>query len=294
MTVQADTLLTVKQIIWSLVAVLWGTLKIRDATAQVPQYIFEQENNWTFGQIVPALLLAIPIFSTIIQFASNWTVSEYSDCLDLHGLSARDFRFTKPYPFATQISELPGLLTDVYTSHASWLWPSLVGMLVPALYFTFEAFSHNFGPATGMKPFDSLVEVWFTQFGLLWYMFLGTPCVYSSILAIGLALDSWFESPSKLVTRCKSFLYLVLVIFMGLAYAASWLCLVYFGFQSHLFEGLYMSDSAFDKIFLHIVTCVVIAFLYYVFYLCVAIPVEVWRRKEVQNHSLPTRSMISP
>lgn len=266
-----------------MVAVLWGTLKIRDATAQLPQDIFEQENNWTFGQIVPVLLLAIPIFSTIIQFASSWNVSECSDCVDLHAPCARDSEVIKPYPFATQSSELPGILTDVYTSHTNWLWPSIVGILVPAIYFTFEAFSHNFGPATGMKPFDSLVEVWFTQFGLLWYTFLGTPCVFSSILAIELALDSWFESPSKLVTRCKTSLYLFLAIFMGLAYAASWLCLVYFGFQSHLFGGLYISDKAFDKIFLHIVTCVVIALMYYVFYLCVAIPAQVWARKEVQD-----------
>lgn len=266
-----------------MVAVLWGTLKIRDATAQLPQNVFDQENNWTFGQIVPVLLLAIPIFSTIIQFASNWTVSEYSDCPDLYPLCPRDYGATKPYPFATQISEVPDNLTNGYTSHANWLWPSLVGMLVPALYFTFEAFSHNFGPATGMKPFDSLIEVWFTQFGLLWYMFLGIPCIFSSILAIGLALDSWFESPSKLLTRCKIFLYLFLVIFMGLAYAASWLCLVYFGFQSHLFGSLYMSDRAFDKIFLHIVTCAVIALTYYVFYLCVAIPAQIWARKEAQD-----------
>lgn len=277
-----ENLLTVRQVVWVLVAIPWGALKIRGATAQLPRDIFEQENDWTFGQIVPVLLLVVPIFGTIIHLASNGTGSDPSGGHDhetpgagAHGAHGA----RKPYPFATQNSELHEILTDDYSSRARWLWPSLGGLFLSAAYFTYEAFSHNFGFAKGPEAYGSLVEVWFTRMGLLWYIIFGLPCILSNTVAIGLALDAWFESPSKLATRAKIAAYQVLAILMATAYAVAWLFLVYFGFQSYLFKGLYVSDKFVDKIGLHVLTCMIMALLYYGFYLLVAFSVRlsVWK-----------------
>lgn len=266
--------------IWLLVAILWGTLKTRGATAQLPQDIFEQENDWTFGQIVPVLLLAVPIFATIIHLTFNWSNPDYSDrphhCMP-------SFEICRSYPFATHSSELPKDLTATYTSRTRWLWPSLVGLFVSTTYFTHEAFSQNFDFGQGLKADGSLVDVWFTRYGLLWYMTLGLPCTLSNAVAIGLALDAWFESPSKLVTLFKIAVYQLFVIFLAVAYAVAWFFLVYLGYQSYLFEGLSMSDNVVDKIFLHILTCMLMAFLYYGFYLVVAFSVPVSIRKGTQD-----------
>lgn len=258
---------------------MWGTLKIRGATGQLPQDIFKQENDWTFGQITPVLLLAVPIFGMIIHLASSRTAAHLSDGHhhDTPGLEPSVAR--KPYPFATQSSELPEILTGAYTACVCWHWPNLVGLFLSTAYFMYMAISHNFGLANGMKPSGSLVEVWFTRYGLFWYMILGLPCMFSNIVAIGLALDAWFESPGKLVMHAKIFLYLFLVVFMTLAYVGIWLWLVFFGFESYLFEDLYLSDKAADRNLLHVITCILLNLLHYIFYLFVAFSVQIWTRR---------------
>lgn len=106
-----ESSLTVLQVIWILFAIVWGGFKIIGATAQLPRDIFEQENQWTFGLIVPVLLLAVPIFGTIIHLASNWTASDPSDGHDHDTPNAVESGPRKPYPFTTQSSELPEPLT---------------------------------------------------------------------------------------------------------------------------------------------------------------------------------------
>lgn len=258
------------QKIWILLAVVWGGFKVIGATAQLPQDIFEQENQWTFGQIVPVLLLVVPIFGTIIHLASSSTVSDPSDGQDDETPDAVASGAHKPYPFATQTSELPETLTDAYSSRARWLWPSLVGFFLSTAYFAFEVFSNNFGITRGLKPYGSLVEVWFTHLGLLWYIIFGLPFMLSNTVAIGLALDAWLERPSKFVTRARTFLYLFLVTIMAVGSMSAWLWLVFLNYQSYLFEGLHMSDNTTDWILLHIIRCLLMNFLYYIFYLFMA------------------------
>jgi hypothetical protein len=134
-----------------------------------------------------------------------------------------------------------------------------------------------------MESYGSLVDVYFIHFWLLWYIVLGLPCIFSNMIATGLALDLWFKSPSKLVTRTKTCLYLFMVVFQAMTYAISWLCLVFLDFQSYLFENLDMSDKVIERVFLHICTCVLLVPVYYIFYLLVAIPVQVCARKGGRN-----------
>lgn len=46
---------------------LWGTFKLRQAQMSLPggKEILESEDQWTFGQIIPILLLIVPITSTM-------------------------------------------------------------------------------------------------------------------------------------------------------------------------------------------------------------------------------------
>lgn len=262
------------QVIWILLAIVWGGFKIIGATAQLPRDIFEQENQWTFGQIVPVLLLAVPIFGTIIHLASNTTASDPSDGHEHETANPVASGARKPYPFTAQNSELPETLTDAYSFRALWLWPSLVGFFLSTAYFAFEVFSNNFGITRGMRPYGSLVEVWFTHLGLLWYIIFGLPCLLSNTVAIGLALDAWLERPSKFVTRARTFVYLFLVTLMALGSVSAWLWLVFLNYQSYLFEGLHMSDNITDWILLHIIRCLLMNFLYYIFYLLIAFTVH--------------------
>lgn len=270
--------------IWLLVAVIWGTFRVRGATAQLPQEIFEQENAWTFGQIVPVLLLAVPIFATVIQFASDRNNNpgdqpRHDQPRGAPGAAGA----RKPYPFGTQTRDLPGALAGGYGPRSRWLWPSLAGLFVSAVCFTFQAFSHNFDFVQGLRPSESLVDVWFTRFGLLWYILLGLPCVFCSAVAIGLALDRWLGGPGGLAAGLKVVLYQLLVLSLVASFAGSWVVLVYYEFQAYLFEDLFMSEKAGDKILMHIITCISMVFLYYGVYLFVASSVSVFTRKEVND-----------
>lgn len=114
--------------------------------------------------------------------------------------------------------------------------------------FTHQAFLHNFDFVSELKPRNSLVDVWFARWGLFWYILLGIPCVFCSVVAIGLALDRCLESPGGVATGLKIASYQVLVLFLAVTFAASWILLVYVGYQSYFFEGLYMSEKVGDNI----------------------------------------------
>lgn len=61
---------------------------------------------------------------------------------------------------------------------------------------------------------------------------------------------------------------------MALGSVSLWLWLVFLNYQSYLFEGLHMSDNTTDWILLHIIRCLLMNFLYYIFYLFMAFTVH--------------------
>lgn len=151
--------------------------------------------------------------------------------------------------------------------------------------FTHRAFLHNFDFVSELKPRSSLVDVWFARWGLFWYILLGIPCVFCSVVAIGLARDRWLESPGGVATGLKIASYQVLVLFLAVTYAASWILLVYVGYQSYFFEDLYMSEKVGDKILMHISTSMSLVLLYHGVYLFVTFSVSGFNRQKVWDNA---------
>ncbi|KAF0323547.1 hypothetical protein GQ607_009228, partial [Colletotrichum asianum] len=63
-------------VFWLFVILLWGTVKVLAARNTIrsksPEVALEEE-QWTFGQILPVFLLLGPLFAMVGIFASNMT-----------------------------------------------------------------------------------------------------------------------------------------------------------------------------------------------------------------------------
>ncbi|ORY63335.1 uncharacterized protein BCR38DRAFT_524914 [Pseudomassariella vexata] len=68
---------------WLVIAMLWGTIKLVKARNvlfyEVPD-IFHEENEWTFGQIIPVLLLVDPLISPAASFALKMLLRNIKAC----------------------------------------------------------------------------------------------------------------------------------------------------------------------------------------------------------------------
>lgn len=260
---------------------IWGTFKITGTRNTLPKEILEEENAWTFGQIVPVLLLAMPLFSMVSQLIPNeaTTISTTG-----HEVSfSTDVPRRPPYPFSTQHSELSSIITGNYTYETYWLRPCIVCLLLAILCFIVDAFCLSFNIFYGMGPSISLVEVWFTSFGLLWYITLFLPCAFANLISLGLALDSWLGTPTKLKVRTKLSLYRMLVMGLAASYAVIW----FFSVQAGLLRNLVFSQlSVYMDLDPHshyilpiIVICLILDLALHVFYMLIVVPLQLLGRK---------------
>lgn len=261
---------------------IWGTFKITGTRNTLPKEILEDENAWTFGQIIPVLLLAMPVFSMVSQLIPN-TATTTSTTRDEVSLLT-DAPRTPPYPFSTQHSEFSSIITGNYTYKTHWLGPSIVCLFLGILGFVVVAFCMSFNIIYGMGPSISLVETWFTKVGVLWYIIFFLPCAFAHIISLGLALDSWLGSPTKLKVRTKVSLYRMLVMGPAVSYGIIWYFLLVEGGRLWwlVFSQLsvYMdADSQSFYILLVIVICLILDLALYVFYLLTVVPLKLLRRK---------------
>ena len=61
---------------WVFVSLSWGTLLVFTARAKAPSQIRKDENSWGFGQIIPLLLLILPLIAVLEAF--------YGSCNNLY------------------------------------------------------------------------------------------------------------------------------------------------------------------------------------------------------------------
>ncbi|KAK8128867.1 hypothetical protein PG984_009975 [Apiospora sp. TS-2023a] len=60
------------EVYWLLCLVLWGTFNLLSSRESIPQDIVLEESQWTFGQILPVLLLGGPFVAISSNIASEW------------------------------------------------------------------------------------------------------------------------------------------------------------------------------------------------------------------------------
>ncbi|KAI1136094.1 hypothetical protein F5Y05DRAFT_415693 [Hypoxylon sp. FL0543] len=120
------------EVYWLVVAMAWGTrgvFKLRhdlqigagfsdgnNKTAQNNLYaVLDEENQWTFGQVLPVLLLMLPLFTTASIFASKATDKEPGPIYDSsHALRivVEDSTILEPTGSRTQLSDSDTVIPD--------------------------------------------------------------------------------------------------------------------------------------------------------------------------------------
>ncbi|KAI0902053.1 hypothetical protein F4806DRAFT_445545 [Annulohypoxylon nitens] len=66
---------------WLIVSVIWGTMKVLDLRV-ILDYSKNQDNSWSFGQVLPVLLLALPLINLIELFLKS--IFSEDKMTDLH------------------------------------------------------------------------------------------------------------------------------------------------------------------------------------------------------------------
>lgn len=266
---------------WLFTAMIWGTFKITGTRNTLPKTILQEENAWTFGQIIPVLLLAMPLFSMVIQLIPNGATVTSTTGHESNLLA--DVPRRPPYPFSTRHSELPSIITGNYTCKTYWLWPNIACLFLATACFILDAFCMSFNIIGGMGPYISLVEIWFTEFGLVWHIILILPCAFANIISIGLALDSWLGNSTKLEVRTKLSLYQILVMGLAASYVVVWFFFIRVsGLRDVLFPAMLGNMGTYDRtayILPTIVTCLVVDLALYVLYLLTVVPLQLLGRK---------------
>lgn len=259
---------------------IWGTFKITGTRNSLAKEILEEENAWTFGQIIPVLLLVMPLFSMVSQLIPNGATTTSTTGQEVSLLTNVPRR--PPYPFSTQHSELPSSITGNYTYKTYWLWPSIVCLFLAILCFVVDAFCLSFNIFGGLGPSISLVEVWFTSFGLLWYILFFLPCAFANVISLGLALDVWLGNPTKLKVRTKLSLYRMLIMGLAMSYVVIWFFLVQAGLLRDVFSQLFIYiglDLQSTYIVTAIVICLILDLALYISYLLTVVPLQLLGRK---------------
>ncbi|KAF0320785.1 hypothetical protein GQ607_012019, partial [Colletotrichum asianum] len=223
---------TMFEVYWLLVILLWGNAKLLDVRNSPPDdkdgSLKLEENRWTFGQILPVILLIGPAFTILGIFAFHLTKREAPNSgphIELNAFDevgqgtasetiptqspSQDLESNESPIVIEQVGRRPieaepdDLATDIdsrkFDSHglenygdALWL-PTCVGFLFfNVLAATLIAFSMVFfssaGPEEGRT---SLYELWISEFGFIYLLFISYPCACTTLIRLGLGMERW-------------------------------------------------------------------------------------------------------
>lgn len=200
------------------VVLIWGTFRLqgaRDFSGMRPEVV-DDENQWTFGQLLPVLLLLSPIFNTFSLFLVKIHHLPPPRNIETMEMGPTDAFSNSPdeppkditRPLArSQISRLatmdvaPQSWTGRDYYSAAWA-PSCVGSVCLACFYTPGlAAGHLFSMAYHMRPQFTLLRFWVLDFGGLWSVILGVPMSTTFCIMLGLGLQKWFESSQKRIGK---------------------------------------------------------------------------------------------
>ncbi|KXJ94994.1 hypothetical protein Micbo1qcDRAFT_200450 [Microdochium bolleyi] len=216
------------EICWLLASVVWGTLKIFNSRKFVSREIREAESQWTFGQLLPVLLLLAAVFTALNTAVSVYTESGIPRALgqaECAGAASSIGTGTgtawKPQQASAlllgQVTEIEvhGSDSSVSTAAATgtenaaqdaaagydlysteWLLPCLAAEIAVVAYIVTQGFI-TLGVGT------SFVEGWI-QYGMLTFVLLGVPLASTLSLSVTLALDPLFNAFRRSRSRSRS------------------------------------------------------------------------------------------
>ncbi|KAK2604324.1 hypothetical protein N8I77_007266 [Diaporthe amygdali] len=213
------------EVYWLFVILLWGTVKLLGARNMRSDDIATAENQWTFGQILPVLLLFGPIFSTTgifvfrftdksvpIIYHSGRTDQMASEIIPLRNQDHLSGQATESRIISDSLQDVEpsqhnspsasvtpaspttssrggqfAYLEDY--SDASWL-PICVAspflLIVLATIFLFGTI-YNFG--VSFESQWTLYEVWISYFNGLYFLLISYPCACATTIRFGLGMD---------------------------------------------------------------------------------------------------------
>lgn len=206
--------LTCVKAYWLGVVLVWGTFRLIGARnfANIPQAVVDDENQWTFGQLLPVLLLLSPVFNTFGLFLAKThhvPRPQAADTEEMGSVNASHPSLAEPpkdltRPLArSQISRLatmdvaPRSWTDRDYYSAPWM-PACVGAVCSAcFYLPGIAAGYLFSIAGNLRPQYTPFRFWVIDFGGLWFATIGLPLSTCFSIMAGIGLQRWFTSPSK-------------------------------------------------------------------------------------------------
>ncbi|KAK9416164.1 putative Transmembrane protein [Seiridium unicorne] len=193
----------------------------------LPEEVSLQESQWTFGQILPVLLVVAPVFASVRLFASSFTeevavhfitntatargplsTERETEATDEFVLaratqsSSSDIIWeqSKIYPFSAKLSDFPDRLISTQNSEVLWLTPCPLAVFMAFVASTFLILGYTFGyiqgSDQGAETHYTVVILWLEEPGLFETMVIGIPTGLILSIAIGFNLDNWLSYTS--------------------------------------------------------------------------------------------------
>ncbi|KAK7957878.1 hypothetical protein PG988_012726 [Apiospora saccharicola] len=193
------------EVYWLICLVLWGTFNLLSSRESIPQDIVLEESQWTFGQILPVLLLGGPFVAISSNIASEWHNSqalegnsEQSALNTPHSEgTALEMQNMDTHEAQRRISRSPeseGLsfwLDRDSFLRSPWIPICLVMPCLLVLGFTIALLSQIFNLVYKWKPEISLLSVWITEVGLLFTLLVEYLAACMATVILGLRLNTW-------------------------------------------------------------------------------------------------------
>ncbi|KAJ3570968.1 hypothetical protein NPX13_g5544 [Xylaria arbuscula] len=211
------------EIYWLWTLLVWGTLRLVSSLGTDDKSVSEAETQWTFGQIVPVILLVAPVVAMIQTFVSISDEEQHSDQrvvvtdIDLNVLpraltaattaNSTNANYLAPLsrqrvPLRTTTDERQNAqagseradrwLDEANYKEAQWLGPCIANIWATIVFYTalYMTYSYSLQPRDGFKP-----KATFLLIGLEVSFFFVIPLSYPpaclSVVFLGVYLDDW-------------------------------------------------------------------------------------------------------
>lgn len=202
--------------------VTWGTTKLLQTRGSSNEYRTdikgEDSDTWTFGQILPVLLLAAPIWSLIGAFVFDDRSERLPHPSQAHG----NYLIAASTP-APQVPSLHELVTDfpapsvvnaggpraapietaaIFTAnryiHCCWIGPCLAFPCFLIVSITYMQFYAVAGPS---KP---PIMLWITDLGMIYVIVLVYPLAFQCTILLGLVYEEGFIGDRSSISHSKA------------------------------------------------------------------------------------------
>ncbi|KAK7926715.1 hypothetical protein PG985_003713 [Apiospora marii] len=231
------------EVYWLFCVVIWGTFNLDSTRRSIMKPIVEDENQWTFGQILPVLLLVGPLLSISTGIAYKYHEPQASNpneepealCLDnpanihkkteqnLEEADARSFRDIEatrrqigdPVPnvhISPAQQRLELWLDHGSSMRSSWMPLYIIIPCYVVLALTSALFAFVFLATDKMQGTASLSEVLITIFGLIFICAVDLPTACTATVLLGLRLNSWMTLDHRKAFLRRSAFFVICVI----------------------------------------------------------------------------------